>query len=418
MNAPLNLADPEVARAVQAQVDRQNSSLQMIASENYVSRAILEAQGSVLTNKYAEGYPGRRFYGGCRFVDQVEELAAARAKELFGADYANVQPHAGSQANMAIYFAHCCQLKDTILAMNLTHGGHLTHGSPASFSGRLYNFVFCGVSPGTETIDYDQVRDLARKHRPKLIVAGSSSYPRLIDFALFARIAAEVDAALMVDMAHISGLVAGGAHPSPVPHAQFVSSTTHKTLRGPRGGFILAQAGYGEKIDRQIFPGMQGGPLMHVIAAKAVAFLEAQSEHFATYASQIVKNSQILAQGLLRAGFKLVSGGSDNHITLINLTDRNLSGRQAEEALDEAGITANKNPIPFDDKPPTITSGLRLGTPALTTRGFTEIEMALVADLIAQVLADPTSESVKRKVRGAVDELCQAFPVPLNVMET
>jgi len=355
--------DPQIKSVFEAEIKRHNSSLEMIASENYCSRAVLEAQGSILTNKYAEGYPGRRYYGGCEFVDQAENLARARVKALFGAQYANVQPHSGSQANMAVYFCHC-QPGDTILAMSLAHGGHLTHGSPVSFSGRLYNFVAYGLDKQTEKIDLDQVRDLARQHRPRLIVAGASAYPRLIDFEAFGQIAAEVEAALMADMAHIAGLVAAGLHPSPVPHSQFVTSTTHKTLRGPRGGFVLARTELGQQLDKQVFPGLQGGPLVHVIAAKATAFKEAQSGEFIDYSKQVVKNAAVLSQELTGAGLRLVSGGTDNHLLLVDVTDLGLTGQEAEDSLGRAGITVNKNAIPFDPRPPNVTSGFRLGSPA------------------------------------------------------
>ncbi len=415
--APLAEVDPQVHEAIRREIRRQSLTLQLIASENYVSRAVMEATGSVMTNKYAEGYPGKRYYGGCQYVDVVEELAVSRAKELFGAEFANVQPHAGSQANMAVYFAYL-NPGDTVLAMKLAHGGHLTHGSPVSFSGRLYNFVSYGVDEKTETIDYDQVRDLAREHRPRLIVAGASAYPRFFDFETLASIAEEVEAAVMVDIAHIAGLIAGGAHPSPVPHAQFVTSTTHKTLRGPRGGFILARAEFGPAINRQIFPGMQGGPLMHHIAAKAVSFSEASSEEFKAYAHQIVKNAKVLAQVLTEAGFRLVSGGTDNHLVLVDVSTKGLTGAEAEAALDAAGITANKNAIPFDKQPPTVTSGLRMGTPALTTRGLREEEIREVAGMVVEVLANPGSESVRDKVKGRVKELCRSFPIYQDLLES
>jgi len=409
----LQQQDPAVWEAIQGERRRQQEGLEMIASENYTSVAVLAAQGSVLTNKYAEGYPGRRYYGGCEFVDQVERLAMERAKQLFGAEFANVQPHSGAQANMAVYFA-CLQPGDTILAMDLAHGGHLTHGMRLNFSGKWYRVVGYTVHPETERIDFDQVARLAREHRPKLIVAGASAYPRQIDFARFAEIAREVGALLMVDMAHIAGLVAARLHPDPVPVADFVTSTTHKTLRGPRSGFILCKEEWGQKINQAVFPGIQGGPLMHVIAAKAVAFGEALRPEFRQYARQIIVNAQTLAEELLRAGFRLVSGGTDNHLILLDVTPRGLTGKVAEKALERAGITVNKNLIPFDKRPPLDPSGLRIGTPAITTRGMKESEMRQIARWIDEVLSDPDNEAVLTRVREQVRQLCRQFPAPSN----
>ncbi len=406
----LSQQDPEVANAIDGELGRQRGKLEMIASENFVSPAVLEAQGSVMTNKYAEGYPAKRYYGGCEFVDQVETLAITRAKKIFGADHANVQPHSGSQANMAVYFSFL-KPGDTVLGMNLAHGGHLTHGSPANFSGQFYNVVPYGVRRDTETIDFDELRSLALQHRPRLIVAGASAYPRTLDFATFADIAAEAGSSLMVDMAHIAGLVAAGLHPSPVPHAPFITSTTHKTLRGPRGGLILCRAEHAKAIDKCIFPGIQGGPLMHVIAAKAVAFGEAQQSQFVAYQKQIVANARALASALVALGYRLVSGGTDTHLMLVDLTSRNITGKDAQLALDEAGITVNKNSIPFETQSPFVTSGIRIGTPALTTRGMCEGEMAVIAGLIDRVLREPASQPVIRDVRGKVDSLCRAFPL-------
>jgi glycine hydroxymethyltransferase len=409
----LRQQDPAVWEAIEGERRRQQEGLEMIASENYTSPAVLAAQGSVLTNKYAEGYPGRRYYGGCEFVDQVERLAIERAKQLFGAEFANVQPHSGAQANMAVYFA-CLQPGDTILAMDLAHGGHLTHGMRLNFSGKLYRVVGYTVHPETERIDFDQVARLAREHRPKLIVAGASAYPRQIDFGRFAEIARQVEALLMVDMAHIAGLVAARLHPDPVPVADFVTSTTHKTLRGPRSGFILGKEEWGQKINQAVFPGIQGGPLMHVIAAKAVAFGEALRPEFRQYARQIILNAQTLAEELLRAGFRLVTGGTDNHLILVDVTPRGLTGKLAEKALERAGITVNKNLIPFDKRPPLDPSGLRVGTPALTTRGMKEAEMRQIARWIDEVLREPDNETVLSRVREQVRELCRQFPAPSN----
>jgi glycine hydroxymethyltransferase len=402
--------DPEIARAIELEVERQTFKLELIASENITNDAVMAVQASVLTNKYAEGYPHRRYYGGCQFVDMAETLAIERGKELFRASYANVQPHSGTQANMAIYFT-LLKPGDTVLGMNLAHGGHLSHGSSVNFSGRFFNFVHYGVSKETGTIDYEEVRAFAEKHRPKMIVAGASAYARTIDFKIFGDIAKSVDAFLMVDMAHIAGLVAAGAHPSPVPHAHVVTSTTHKTLRGPRGGFILAQEDLGKKIDGQIFPGIQGGPLMHVIAAKAVAFKLAMSDQFVKDQHQTVANAKALAQHLMDAGISLVSGGTDNHLMLLDLTDSGVTGQDAERALEEAGVTANKNAIPFDTRKPSVTSGIRLGTPSVTTRGMKEPEMALIAAMIVDVLEHPEDKNVLHRVKESVRDLCERFPL-------
>ncbi len=403
--------DPKVAAAIKQDERRQQFTLNLIASENYASRAVLEAQGSVLTNKYAEGYPGKRYYGGCDNVDTVEELAIERAKKLFKADHANVQAHSGAQANMAAYFA-LLKYGDTVLAMSLANGGHLTHGSKVNFSGRFYNFITYGVDRATETIDYDQVERLALKHRPKLIVTGASSYPRIIDFKRFREIADRVGARLVVDMAHLAGLVAAGVHPSPVPYAEVVTSTTHKTLRGPRGGFILCQSPWASSIDSSIFPGTQGGPLMHVIAAKAVAFHEAMQPAFVSYQKKVLRNARVLASELSRQGLRLVAGGTDTHLILVDLSATGLKGRDAEKALESVGIIVNKNLIPFDPHPPQITSGIRLGTPALTTRGFGEKEMKQIASFIVRVFTDPDNRKVQRQIRQHIKEICEKFPVP------
>ena len=411
MNEPtLKETDSEIYEAIEAELKRERQSLVMIASENYASRAVIEAQANVMTNKYAEGYPGARYYGGCEFVDRVERLARSRANRLFDSEHANVQPHSGSQANMAVYLS-VLQNGDTIMGMDLSHGGHLTHGSPVSFSGKIYNPLFYGLHSETQRIDYDQVRDLAQKHKPKIIIAGASAYPRRIDFSLFKDIAQGVGAYFMVDMAHIAGLVAVGLHPSPVGQADFITSTTHKTLRGPRGGLILCSEEYGAKLDKSVFPGTQGGPLMHIIAAKAVAFEEALRPDFAAYQKQVVVNAHVLAEALMGYGFDLVSGGTDNHLILIDLTAKGITGLDAERALGEAGIVANKNTVPFDKKGPKITSGLRLGTPALTTRGMKEAEIRQIAGLINEILDAPSSESVCRRVKGVVSELCGNFPI-------
>ncbi|MBW2099214.1 MAG: serine hydroxymethyltransferase [Deltaproteobacteria bacterium] len=402
--------DPEIAAAIADELDRQQNNLELIASENIVSPAVMAAQGSVLTNKYAEGYPDKRWYGGCEYVDIAEKLAIERAKELFGATYANVQPHSGSQANMAVYFA-LLNPGDTVMGMNLAHGGHLTHGSPVNFSGKLFNFIHYGVRKETGTIDYDKLALLSRKHHPKMIIAGASAYPRTIDFEAFAQIAKSVNAYLMVDMAHIAGLVAVGLHPSPLPFADVVTSTTHKTLRGPRGGLILARKDYGPVLNKEIFPGIQGGPLMHVIAAKAVAFNEALSESFKAYQTNIVNNAKVLANCLMKKGIKLVSNGTDNHLMLADLNNLGITGKDAESVLGRAGITVNKNTIPFETQSPSVTSGIRIGTPALTTRGMGESEMIIIADLIVETLQNSADEGVIMRNREKVKELCNAFPI-------
>jgi glycine hydroxymethyltransferase len=411
----LQQQDPQLWDAIEAEQARQRDGLELIASENYTSRAVMAAMGTVLTNKYAEGYPGRRYYGGCEHADKVEQLAIDRAKQLFGAEHANVQPHAGSQANMAVYFA-CLAPGDTILAMNLAHGGHLTHGSPVNFSGKIYKVVPYGVARETEQIDYDQVTALAREHKPKLIMAGHSAYPRHIDFARFAEIAREVQAVFVVDMAHFAGLVAGGCHPSPVPFADFVSSTTHKTLRGPRSGFVLSKQEWAKKLDSAVFPGMQGGPLVHTVAAKAVCFREAAEPSFRQYAAQVVRNANALADELAREGFRIVSGGTDNHLMSVDVTAKGgLTGKIAEHALDRAGITVNKNMIPFDPRKPMDPSGVRIGTPAVTSRGMAETEMKRIGGWIARVLAAPDDASVQETVRGEVRDMCRHFPVPADL---
>jgi glycine hydroxymethyltransferase len=402
--------DPQIYAVIERELQRQLHNLEMIASENFVSAAVLQAQGSILTHKYAEGYPGRRFYGGCEFVDTAENLALSRVKELFGARFANVQPHSGTQANMAVYFSFL-QPGDTIMGMDLAHGGHLSHGASVNFSGRLYRTVTYGVDRQTEEVDFARVAELARRHRPKMLIAGASAYPRVLHFERFADIAREVEAYLMVDMAHIAGLIAAGVHPNPVPVADFVTSTTHKTLRGPRGGLILAQERYGKTLDSQIFPGMQGGPLMHIIAAKAVAFKEALAPSFKRYQEQIVANARTLAREFLNRGYRLVSGGTDTHLILVDLASTGLTGKEAEEALDLAGITVNKNSIPFDTRPPTITSGIRLGSPALTTRGMKEPEMQVIVDLIHQALSAAKDKARLRQLEARVRELCHAFPL-------
>ncbi len=402
--------DPEIAEIVAKETGRQEYSLEFIASENFVSEAVLEAQGSVLTNKYAEGYPAKRYYGGCEFVDVAEQLAIDRAKELFGAEHANVQPHSGSQANMAVYMA-ACQPGDTVLGMNLAHGGHLTHGSPVNFSGKLYNVVPYGLDAETGTIDYAEVERLAQEHKPKLIVVGASAYAREINFPEFRRIADTVGALVMVDMAHIAGLVAAGIHSNPVPYADFVTTTTHKTLRGPRGGMILCSEEWAKKINSNIFPGIQGGPLMHVIAAKAVAFKEALLPEFKEYAGQVVKNAQALSKALIEKGFKLVSGGTDNHLMLVDFTGTDITGKVAEKTLEEAGITVNKNAVPFDTRSPFVTSGIRIGTPASTTRGLQEAEMVQVAGWIDRALQNIDNASELAKIRAEVKELCLKFPL-------
>jgi glycine hydroxymethyltransferase len=406
----LSDTDPEVADAIRHELDRQEDGLELIASENFVSLAVLEAAGSVMTNKYAEGYPGKRYYGGCEYVDVVETLAIDRAKRLFGADHVNVQPHSGAQANMAVYVA---MLKpgDTILGMNLAHGGHLTHGHPLNFSGKYFTIVPYGVRKDDERIDYEELARLAREHTPKMIVVGASAYSRVIDFARIREVANETGALMMTDMAHIAGLVAAGVHPSPVPHSDFVTTTTHKTLRGPRGGMILCRAPFAKDIDRAVFPGVQGGPLMHIIAAKAVCFKEAETDGFRAYQRQIAANAARLAARLAAAGFRLVSGGTDNHMMLVDVFSKGLTGKVAEAALGRAGITVNKNAIPFDQQPPMVASGIRIGTPAVTTRGLGAAEMDVVAGLITRVLAAPGIDDVARAVRSDVEALCRKFPL-------
>lgn len=402
--------DPELVAAMQRELERQRDNIELIASENIVSRAVMEAMGSVLTNKYAEGYPGRRYYGGCEHVDVVEELARERAKQLFGAEHANVQPHSGAQANMAVYLA-TLRPGDTVLGMNLAHGGHLTHGSPVNASGILYNFVPYGVEEDTARINYDEVRKQAFKHRPRLIVAGASAYPRIIDFEILGEIAEEVGALFMVDMAHIAGLVAAGLHPNPVPHAHFVTTTNHKTLRGPRGGMILTRKSWAQAIDKAVFPGSQGGPLMHVIAGKAVALKEALQPEFKDYAKRVVNNAKALADTLLAEGIDLVSGGTDNHLMLLDLRNLNITGKDAERVLDEVRITVNKNAIPFDPTSPFITSGIRIGTPAATSRGMDEEAMKQIGRIIAMVLKSPSDQAVLDKARGMVAELTSQYPL-------
>ena len=402
--------DPQIARAIKAEAQRQSNNLVLIASENYTTKAVMEAQASVLTNKYAEGYPGKRYYGGCENADTVENLAVERAMNLFRAEFANVQPHSGSQANMAVYFSFL-EPGDVILGMDLAHGGHLTHGSAASFSGKLYRAIFYSVDPVTHRIELDQVRHLARTFRPKMVIAGASSYPRIIDFKAFGQIAEEVGAYLMADMAHIAGLVAAGLHPSPVPYADFVTSTTHKTLRGPRGGFIVGKARYAREINGNVFPGVQGGPLMHTIAAKAVAFRDAMTPEFADYQRQVVINAGALAEELMSRGLQLVSGGTDNHLLMVDLAETGLTGLDAEQALGKAGIVVNKNSVPYDKRGPKVTSGIRLGTPALTTRGMKEEEIRGIARLIVRVLEQPDDEKVLRDVKGMVQALCLQFPL-------
>jgi glycine hydroxymethyltransferase len=402
--------DPEVAKVLREEAQRQHRNLELIASENFVSDAVLEATGSVLTNKYAEGYPGRRYYGGCEVVDVVEDLAIARAKQLFGAEHVNVQPHSGAQANMAVYFT-LLKPGDVVLGPNLSHGGHLTAGSPVNYSGKFYSIVAYGVRRDTERIDLDQVRDLAKEHRPKLLIAGGSAFPRAIDFQPFADIAREVGATLMADIAHPAGLVAAGLHPSPVGLADFVTSTTHKTLRGPRGGMVMCRATHASALDKTVMPGVQGGPLMHVVAAKAVAFREALTPEWRAYQRQIVANAAAFAEALLARGFRLVTGGTDTHLLLMDLTSRQITGKDAQEALDRAWITVNKNTVPFETKSPMVTSGIRLGTPAVTTRGMKAPEMAVIAELIDRVLSNIGSASVEAKVRAEVQELTERFPL-------
>ncbi|RME71143.1 MAG: serine hydroxymethyltransferase [Verrucomicrobia bacterium] len=411
--APLAQIDPEIAAAVQAELERQQTHIELIASENFTLPAVMEAQGSVLTNKYAEGYPRRRWYGGCEHVDVVEQLAIDRAKALFGAEHANVQPHSGSQANAAVYFS-VLKPGDKILAMNLSHGGHLTHGNPANFSGKLYEVVAYGVSEKDECIDYDELAEVAAREKPKMITVGASAYSRIIDFERMGEIARANGAYLFADIAHIAGLVAAGLHPSPVPHADFVTTTTHKTLRGPRGGLILCKEEHAKAIDSSVFPGAQGGPLMHVIAAKAVCFKEAMSPEFKTYQAQIVANAKALSNALSQRGFRIVSGGTDNHLMMVDLRDKDaeLTGKDAQAALDRANITCNKNTIPFETRSPFKASGIRLGTPAVTSRGMLEPEMELIAGFIDEVLSDPANETVLESVRSRVLDLCARFPLP------
>ncbi|MDV2495209.1 MAG: serine hydroxymethyltransferase [bacterium] len=411
----LKEVDPQVAEAIRLETERLQVNLELIASENFVSEAVMEAMSCVMTNKYAEGYPGRRYYGGCQFVDIAEELAIERAKQLFGADVVNVQPHSGSQANMAVYSA-LLEHGDTILGMNLSHGGHLTHGSPVNFSGMYYKMVFYGVNKDTEVVDMDEVLELAKRHNPKLIIVGASAYPRNFDYSAFRKVADEVGAVVVADIAHPAGLISAGVHPSPVPHAEIVTSTTHKTLRGPRGGIIMCNDEYGKIINKMVFPGMQGGPLMHIIAAKAVAFQEALTEEFREYAAQIVKNAKVLAASLQRNGYRLVSGGTDKHMMLLDLRETKITGKDAEEALDEAGITVNKNVIPFEARSPFVTSGIRIGTPAVTTRGMKEPEMETIGDLIARVLNDIDRDDVKTSVRDDVRSLTAKFPIYQETM--
>jgi glycine hydroxymethyltransferase len=406
----LGETDPEIADAIAGELRRQNHGLELIASENFVSRAILEAAGSVFTNKYAEGYPGRRYYGGCEYVDVVERAAIARAKALFGADHANVQPHSGAQANMAVYFT-LLKPGDTVLGMNLAHGGHLTHGHPLNFSGKLYNIVPYGVKKDDERIDYDELDRLADQHQPKMIMAGASAYPRVIDFARIRRAADRVGAAVVTDMAHIAGLVAAGVHPSPIPHSDFVSTTTHKTLRGPRAGMVLCRERFAKELDKNVFPGVQGGPLVHIIAAKAVCFKEAAEPAFADYQRQIAANAQKLAGVLTASGFRLVSGGTDNHLMLVDVFSKGITGKAAEAALGKAAITVNKNAIPFDQNPPMVASGVRIGTPAVTTRGMREPEMEIIGELIARALKTPDDDRALGMVRAEVEALCHRFPL-------
>jgi len=406
----LEKQDPEIAKSLALETDRQEYGLEMIASENYASKAVMEVQGSILTNKYAEGYPGKRYYGGCEFVDQIEQLAIDRANKLFGSEHANVQPHSGSQANMAVYLA-AIKPGDTILGMDLAHGGHLTHGSPVNFSGLLYKAKSYGLDPSTGRLNYDMIRDIAKETKPKLLIAGYSAYPRALDFSLFRQIADEVGATLLVDMAHFSGLVAGGEHASPVGIADYVTSTTHKTLRGPRGGIILCSSERAKAVNSRIFPGIQGGPLEHVIAAKAVAFGEALKPEFKTYTKQVVLNSKALAKSMLDEGFELVTGGTDNHLILVDLSKREITGKEAELALDHAGITVNKNTVPNEKRSPFVTSGIRIGTPALTTRGMKENEMKIIAGWIGEVLKDFTNENLIKKIKGQARELCLRFPI-------
>jgi len=406
----LKKTDPEIYNTIIKETEREQNKILLIASENYASRSVLEAQGSVFTNKYAEGYPSKRYYGGCEYADIAEQLAIDRAKKIFGAEHVNVQPHSGSQANMAVYFAFL-KPGDTILGMNLAHGGHLSHGASVNFTGMLYNTVFYGVNKDTGYIDMDEVRDLALKHKPKMIITGASAYSRIIDFKTFSEIAKEVGAYLLADIAHIAGLIAAGEHPSPVGYADFVTSTTHKTLRGPRGGIIMCKSEYAKAIDKMIFPGIQGGPLVHVIAAKAVAFKEALGEEFKQYQKNVIANARRLASGLIKRSFKIISDGTDNHLMLVDLSNNNITGKQAEEVLDITGITVNKNSIPYDNKPPTITSGIRLGTPCATTRGMSEMEMDEVAEIISNVLNNINNSSAISEMKERVNALCKRYPI-------
>ena len=406
--------DPEIAQSIRDEADRQNNTLEMIASENFVSRDVQEAQGSIMTNKYAEGYPGKRYYGGCEFVDIAEILAIERAKKLFSADHVNVQPHSGSQANMAVYHT-LLDPGDTILGMDLSHGGHLTHGCPVNFSGYTYNAVFYGVNEETELIDYEKVRKLAKEHKPKVIIVGASAYPRVIDPVKFREIADEVDAKIMTDIAHPAGLVAAGLYPSPIPHSEFVTTTTHKTLRGPRGGMIICKEEYAKEVNKKIFPGIQGGPLMHVIAAKAVAFKEALSNEFVSYQKQVIANAKYLAQFLSINGIKIVSGGTDTHLVLVDLRPQDITGKDAEAALEKAGITVNKNTVPFETRSPFVTSGVRIGTPALTTRGMKEQEMEQIGEMIIQTLDKIEDENFHKETRKKVRDLCDEFPLHLEL---
>lgn len=406
----LNKSDPVISQMIQKEIDRQEHTVELIASENFTSAAVMEAAGSVLTNKYAEGYPGKRYYGGCERVDEIEDLARERMKKLFKAEYANVQPHSGSSANMAAYAA-LLDHKDKVMGMNLSHGGHLTHGSPVNFSGINYEFIAYGVRPDTELIDFDEVRALAKEHRPKLIVAGASAYPRIIEAKYFREIADEVGALLLVDMAHFAGLVAAGLHPNPVEHAHVVTTTTHKTLRGPRGGAILAKEEFGKAIDKAVFPGMQGGPLMHIIAAKAVCFEEAFGKEFVDYQKRVVENSKAFGEALMEHGFKLVSGGTDNHLILINLENKGISGKEAQIALDECGIATNKNTVPGEKLGPNVTSGIRVGTAATTTRGFKADDYKTLAGVMAMVIDQPESQEAKDKAKAVVEQLCKAYPL-------
>lgn len=406
----VKVVDPEIYEAIVKEIEREQSKILLIASENYASRAVFESQGSIFTNKYAEGYPNRRYYGGCEYADVVESLAINRAKELFGAEHVNVQPHSGSQANMAVFFSFL-KPGDTILGMHLSHGGHLSHGSSVNFTGMLYKTVFYGVNRETGYIDINEVRDLAMRHKPKMLIVGASAYSRILDFKAFSEIAKEAGAYLLADIAHIAGLIAGGQHPSPVPYADFVTSTTHKTLRGPRGGIIMCKAEYAKAIDKMIFPGIQGGPLVHVIASKAVALKEALSKNFRDYQKRVISNAKRLAEGLMSHGFKIISDGTDNHLMLMDLSNMNVTGKEAEEAMDKAGITVNKNSIPYDDKPPTVTSGIRLGTPSVTTRGMGNSEMDEIAGAISDAIRNINNPSVIASINGRVRVLCEKYPI-------